>query len=355
MKKTLLTIYNVLLTALLLAGYVFAFYFAWQIGTKEIISVLIGMVYGFVFAPIFHELGHLCFAQINGMEYVYFKAFCFRFIRKDGRVKFSLASPFAADQTQVIPKRGGNMKKRVASYAIGGLIFEGVMLAFLLAGAIVCAVLGAVTFVLWAMIPYFAYLFLLNVIPAYLAGGKTDAAVYRGIKKGEDVEQNMLAAMEIHGQLYEGKSFAEIDKSWFFDQPQLCEDEPLFAVMLDLRYRYCLEKGDFDEAADQLNRLAQTQAYLSDEEVGKIAAELAYMHAVNQDIERAEECEKLCFSYLSKDITTAHRIQAALAYMRKDFEEVEIRKELAEKALNKERIQGNAKFEKVLLSRIQTE
>ena len=352
MKKALLTIYNVMLTVLLLTGYAIIFYFAWENGTREMISTLIGMVYGFVFAPIFHELGHLWFAQINGMEYVYFKAFCLRFVRKDGKVKFSLVSPFAADQTQVIPKHGGNMKKRAARYAAGGLVFEGVMLAILLAGALVCAYFGAITFVLWAMIPYFAYLFFLNGMPAYLSGGKTDSAVWRGIKKGENVEQNMLAAMEIHGQLYEGKSFAEIDEKWYLNQPQLCEDEPLFAVMLDLKYRYYLEKGDFDKAAGQLNRLAQTQAYLPDEEVEKIAAELAYMHAINQDIERAEECEKLCFSYLSKDVTSAHRIQAALACMRKDFDEVEVRKELAEKALKKERIKGNARFEKVLLSRI---
>ena len=355
MRKVLLTIYNVFVTALLLAGYTLAFYFAWQSGTRDIISVLIGMAYGFIFAPIFHELGHLWFAQINGMEYVYFKAFCFRFIRKNGKIKFSLASPFAADQTQVVPKRGGNMKKRAARYAVGGLVFEGTVLLILLAGAIVCAHLGAITYVLWAMIPYFAYLFLLNVIPAYLSGGKTDMAVYFGIKKSEDAEQNMLAAMEIHGQLYAGKSFAEIDEKWYFSQPQLCEDEPLFAVMLDLRYRYYLEKGDFDNAADQLNRLAQTQAYLPDEEVEKIAAELAYMHAINKDRERAEECEKLCFSYLSQDVVSAHRIQAALAYMRKDFEEAGLRKDLAEKALKKERIKGIASFERILLSRIQAE
>ena len=355
MKRALLTIYSVFLTVLLLAGYVAVFYLAWERGTHEMISVLLGMVYGFIFAPIFHELGHLWFAHVNGMEYVCFKAFCFRFVRKDGKVKFSLASPFAADQTQVIPKCGGNMKKRVVRYVLGGLIFEGGMLVILLAGAIVCAYFGVITFVLWAMIPYFAYLFLLNVIPACLPGGKTDAAVYRGIKKGEDVERNMLAAMEIHGQLYAGKSFSEIDKAWYFHQPQLCEDEPLFAVMLDLRYRYCLDNGDFDGAADQLNRLAQTQAYLPDEEVEKIAAELAYMHAMNQDTERMEECEKLCFSYLSKDVASVHRIQAALACARKNAEEAELRKELAEKALCKERIKGNVKFERALLSRIDAE
>lgn len=352
MKRILLTIYNIFVTLLLLTGYALAFFFAWKKGTGEMISVLIGMVYGFVFAPIFHEMGHLWFAQIGGMEYVYFKAFCLRFVRKDGKIKFSFASPFAADQTQVVPKRGGNMKKRAARYAVGGLLVEGIVFLVLLTAAILCTVVGGSPFVLWAMTPYFAYLFLLNAIPATLASGKTDAAVYLGIKKGYDAEQNMLAAMEIQGQLYEGKSFSEIDEKWYFNVPQLCEDEPLFAVMLDLRYRYYLEKGDFDNAADQLNRLAQTQAYLPDCEVEKIAAELAYMHAINDDIERANECEILCENYLSQDIASAHRIKAALARLKGDLDEVTARKARAEKALEKERIKGNAVFERILLSRL---
>ena len=352
MKRILLTIYNVFVTALLLTGYALAFYFAWKSGTREIISVLIGMVYGFVFAPIFHELGHLWFAQVNGMEYVYFKAFCLRFVRKNGKVKFSLASPFAADQTQVIPKRGGNMKKRAARYAVGGLVFEGAMLVILLAGAIVCAYLGAITFVLWAMIPYFAYLFLLNVIPARLSGGKTDVAVYRGIKKGEDAEQNMLAAMEIHGQLCEGKSFAEIDEKWYFNQPQLCEDEPLYAVMLDLQYRYYLEKNQLEKAADRLNRLAGAQAYLGDKEVEKIAAELTFLHALNGDYERANDCSKLCENYLRSEEAAAKRVLAAYCKAFGKEEAVEALIGQAEEILENERIKGQAKAERILLARL---
>ena len=79
--------------------------------------------------------------------------------------------------------------------------------------------------------------------------------------------------MEIQGQLYEGKSFAEIDEGLYFNQPQLCEDEPLFAVMLDLRYRYYLEKGDMDNAAACLNRLVGLLDYMPYAEAEKIAAE----------------------------------------------------------------------------------
>ena len=355
MKKGLSTAYAVMNTLLLIAGYVLVFYFAWGKGTDAMISLLVGIAEGFIAAPIFHELGHLFFAQIGKMEYVYLKAFCFRFVRKNGKVKFSFASPFAADETQVVPKCGGNMKKRTKRYVLGGLLSEGFVLFILLGVAILVTVLGGFPFVLWGMIPYFAYLFLLNVIPANYASGKTDVAVYFGIKKDEAAEKNMLAAMEIQGQLYEGKSFSEIDKSLYFNQPQLCEDEPLFAIMLDLRYRYYLETHDFEQAADQLNRLAQSQAYLFDEEVEKIVAELAYMHAINNDEEMARECEKLCASFLEQNTLSAYRIKAALAYLYGDINEAKAQKECAKQTLEQERIKGNTKFEGILLSRINLE
>ncbi|MBQ8429795.1 MAG: hypothetical protein IJX30_06860 [Clostridia bacterium] len=355
MKRRFATIYAIFNTVCLLGGCILVFWLAWKAGTEQTIKALCGLAIGFVFAPVFHELGHVAFASATGMEYVYFKAFCFRFVRKDGKIKFSFASPFAADETQVIPKRGGNMQKRAAKYALGGLIVEGMALLVLLTTAILTTVLVKTSFELWGMVPYFAYLFLLNVLPLEYASGKTDMLVYRGVKKGADAEKNMLAAMEIQGQLYEGKSFAEIPETYYFDAPQLCEDEPLFAVMLDLKYRYYLEKEDFDHAADCLNRLAMAQVYLPDSEVVKIGAELTYMHSLNKDLERAEETSKVCREFLAEDNGTAKRVLAAYSYAVGKKDAVSTLKAQAEVYLAKERVKGVAKFESILLSRIEEE
>ena len=355
MRKTLTTIYAMLMTVCLLLGCILVFWLAWKEGTAETIKVLCGLVLSFVFAPIFHELGHLVFAAATGMEWVYFKAFCLRWVRTDGKTRFSFTSPFSADETQVMPKRGGNMQKRAAKYALGGLIVEGAACVILLVTAVLLTILVTPTFILWGAIPYFTYLFLLNVLPVEYASGKTDTLVYRGIKKGGDAEQNMLAAMEIQGQLYEGKSFSEMDESLYLEVPQLCEDEPLFAVMLDLRYRYYLEKAGFDKAADCLNRLAQAQAYLPDDAVVKIAAELTYMHALNKDLERAEETSKVCKTYLTGETATAKRVLAAYSCAIAKMDAVSALKAQAEECLTKERVQGLAKFERILLSRIAEE
>ncbi|MBQ8406146.1 MAG: hypothetical protein IJX09_05790 [Clostridia bacterium] len=353
MKRWMATVYAVFCTLLMVAGFAVAFIFAWKLGTKQSLSFLAGMLASFIVAPIIHELGHLAFLTANKMECVYIKCFCFKQYIKNGKRRFGFASPFKADETQAIPKTGGNMKKRASAFTIGGLIFSGILLILLVGAALTCTLLNVTIFALWGTVPYAAYIFLLNVAPFEYASGKTDALVYRGIQKGELAETVMLSAMEIQGRLYEGKSFAEIDESLYFDLPQLCEDEPLYAVILDLRYRYYLEKNELDKAADCLNRLVQAQAYLTEIEIEKIAAELTYMHALNDDLERAEESGKLCRNFLKEDTATAKRILAAYSAAFGKAEAVAPLLAQANECLKQERILGVKRFEEVLISRIQ--
>lgn len=335
-------------TLALACAFLLAFGYAWNCGTDAVIELLVGFVVGFAVAPTLHELGHVVMAKSANMQISYAKFFCV----KIGANGVGLASPFAPDETQVVPKTGGNMQARATRYTLGGLLFGGVWLVVLIAVNVVCALLGKTSFACLGLLPYSAYLFLLNFPPLSYPSGKTDTLVYRGILRGEDAEKNMLAAMEIQGGLYEGKSFTEMDEALYFSQPQLCEDEPLFAITLDLRYRYCLEKGELDRAADCLNRLANAQAYLPQEEVEKVAAELAYMHAVRGDLESTEACVKLCENYLRSETATARRILAACAYVGGKTEEARLLKESAENYLENELLKGVGKAERILLSRI---
>ncbi|MBR2441511.1 MAG: hypothetical protein IKB20_00350 [Clostridia bacterium] len=352
MRRRLTTVYAVLCTLLFAAGFVAVFYFAWQKGVDEGISALAYFAVSLFLAPFIHELGHACFASAANMQILYCKFFCFKIYRKKGKLKVGFASPFAPEQTQVIPKSGGHMKKRASAYTLGGLIFSGVFLALILTPAIWLACIGHFKGSLFGLVPYTGYLFLLNILPVEYAGGKTDTLVFRGIKKGYDTEKVMLSAMEIQGELYAGKSFAEIDEGLYFDLPQLCEDEPLFAVILDLRYRYFLEKEEYEKAADCLNRLAQAQAYLTDSEVEKIAAELTYMHALRGDLESAEESGKLCRGFLTEDTATAKRVLLAYSKLVGKTEAIEPLLQQAKDCLQWE-IAGVAKAEGILLSRIE--
>lgn len=353
MKKRLATIYATTCTLLLVASFLLVFYFAWESGTEQTIECIAGLIASLVFAPIIHELGHVSLGLLMKMDYVYVKCFCFKFYLKDGKKRFAFASPFAADQTQMLPKRGGNMQKRASLYTLGGLIYSGTFLSIILAAAILTVCLGAPAYTLFGILPYTAYLFFLNVAPFEYASGKTDVSVYRGIRRNDDVEKCMLSAMEIQGQLFEGKSFSEIDESYYFDLPQLCEDEPLYAVLLDLRYRYYLEKEEMEKAADCLNRLALNEAYLPFDELEKVAAELVYMHALTGNLEDAEKNYVTCKSFLLGEGVTKKRVLFAYALACGNTEAVEILSRQASAALEGEKIAGVKRFEEILLSRLE--
>lgn len=350
MKRNASTIYATFVTLLLAAGFLLAFYFAQKAGVGAMIACLVGLFAGFVLAPIVHETGHILFACAQNMRVVYAKFFCFKIYERAGKRRFALASPFAPDQTQAIPKNGGNMQKRATAYTLGGLILGGLFFALALILALIFN-----KFFLWGILPYAGYLVLLNIAPCYYGGGKTDMLVYIGLKKGYDAEKTMLSAMEIQGRLYAGERFSDIEKKWYFDLPQLAEDEPLYAVILDLRYRYYLDKGDITNATDCLNRLVCAQSYLLGDEREKLAAELTYIYTLQNDRENAEESGKCARNFLQGDSATAKRVLLAYTFVfggEERKETVEALKEQAENAIAGERIKGVALLEKELVSRL---
>lgn len=351
-KRTLSTVCAVATTILFVAGLVLAFVFAWKTDLTAIIQCLVGFVLAFLLAPVLHELGHIAIANAMQMRLVYAKFFCVKIIRENGKTKLRFASPFAADETQVVPKKGGNMQKRARRYTLGGLIVEGAFTLALLVGAVTLTATGKPSFLCWGMLPYAAYLFLLNALPLEYANGKTDMLVYIGLKKGTPVEKTMVSAMEIQGELFEGKSFAEIDEALYFDVPQLAEDEPLFAVTLDLRYRYYLDKGDINKAGDCLNRLVAAQEYLPDAELQKLAAECVYTYSILGDYENAEESGKIAKPYLEGETATAKRVLLAFTAAFGDKDKAKVLWSQAQDALKREEIKGVEKFERTLLSRI---
>ena len=352
MRRKLTAAFAVLSMLLLLAGVALVGYFAWKTGANECIFTAVGLVVSLVLAPILHELGHVWAAKANQMETVRLKCFCLLYQKEQGKGRVALVSPFAPDETQVMPKTRGNMQKRAMRYTLGGLWLEGGFCLLFLAAALLLTAFQVQAFAFWGALPYCAYLFILNALPLEYPSGKTDALVYIGLKRGAPAEQNMLSAMEIHGGLYEGNTFAQMDGDLYFSAPQLCEDEPLFAVMLDLRYRYFLDKDELERAADCLNRLAQAQAYLADEEVEKLAAELVYMHSLNGDKVRADECGKLCEEYLRSECVSTKRALAAYCKAFGGEDRVLPLKEQAYGLLEKENCKGLAAWEKKLLEKI---
>ncbi len=352
-KRTLATAYAVLCTLLLVGGAVTCFVTAFLVGIDAMAKCVVGMAIGIFLAPVLHETGHIAFAKGAGMEIVYVKALCFALEKRSGKWKFRFASPFAPDETQVVPKSGENMQNRALRYTAGGLVFSGVLFILLLIFAVLLSVLVKTPFKLWGMCIYTGYLFLLNVAPFEYASGKTDSLVYRGIKKGYDSERVMLSAMTVHGEAYAGKRYGEIEEKYYFDLPVLAEDERLFTLITELRYRYFVDREDFKNGAKQLNRLASLQAYMTDVERERVCAELVFLHALNGDMESAEACGKLCRAFLQGETATAKRVMATFINAFGDKAQALALREDGERLLPKEWLTGERLWEEKLLARIQ--
>lgn len=353
MKRGFEKIYAVTLLIAFLVGQIVVLCCAWS-NLNGLIESVIGFAVGCFLAPTLHELGHLSFGVVNGMALKYTKFFCFRFFEKNGKIKFSFASPFESEQTQMVAKFGGNMKKRAVNYTLGGVIFGGVYTVIILCCALLFSLFGKGdgAFAFWGALPYAAYLFLLNVAPFEYASGKTDILVLNGILKDADAEKTMVSAMEIQGRVYQGKTFSEIDEAWYFDLPQLCEDEPLYAIMLDLRYRYYLDKGDMDGASNMLNRLATSAEYLTDKQAQQVAAQFVYMNSLLKHQEDADKSGKLCQEFLASESAEAKRILAAYAAAFGAREKAELLIEQSQALLRKEKSKGEMLFEEKLLKKI---
>lgn len=350
-KNIFAKIYGVVLTLAFLAGEIVLMVSPALKGIETSIGLLIGLVFALVFAPTAHELGHILFALFSKMQLRYTKFFCLKIQKQGGRYAVSLANPFLADETQVVPKTGGNMKKRVGLYAVGGLVFSLIFACLFLLFAVFSTNGGFFSGFFFGGIPYAFYLLLLNLAPFEYASGKTDLLVFYGICKGAPTEKATLMAMDAQGRLFAGARYAELEKE-AVDFPVFAEDEPLFAVCQDLKYRRALDLGDLELASNALKRLAECEEYLSANARERLLAELTYLHAIGGNFECANECAKLCSEFLTGETATAKRILATVAWRSGKIEEGKELIEQAKLALEKEEILGEKYLEEELLSRL---
>ncbi len=351
MKRIFTKIYAWALLFLLVAGLSVVVAFAW-LRLDDLINAVVGVAAAFILAPTFHELGHYIFATANSLKVVYCKFFCFRYYEQAGKKRFGFANPFAADETQVLPIGSEDMFSRAYGYTIGGLVVGGALLAVVLVANVVCWCLGATAFSALGMLPYVAYHFFLNLLPAEYPSGKTDALVAKGLKEGEPTEATMLNVMRIHGGLQEGKRFAELEEAWYFSAPQLAEDEPLYAAILEARYAYFLEKEEYEKAFDCLKRIRSAGEYLSEREVLALERNLAYLCLLGGNDEVLKTAVKNAEEYWQSEDVAIKRTLAL--YMQKcgEAERAALLIEQAEALLQEEPILGIKKHEMLLLSRI---
>ena len=258
---------NYLLTFLITGSLMFfTVYYSGKIHEVTIKDVIIPYIIGLVVAGLVcalaHEIGHVIFGKLNGFVLISFAIWCFRWEKRGKRFKFNFCFNFEeAGSTEMVKKENVDMKKGLVSMTIGGLLFSFLIIVF--SCIIFIVPTHYVVYNLLApILPVGAYFFFGNAIPSAENNVRNDGGVLYGLRIGDDESKVTLSILSIQTELYNGKTFSQIDEKYYFDLPQLPEDSLNFMMLLYYRYHYYLDKGDFESAIKTTSRLISLEEYM---------------------------------------------------------------------------------------------
>lgn len=162
-------------------------------------------------------------------------------------------------------------------YPFGARAMRGRMIATSVAGIVInfaCFALGLMAVCIPQMpalfgvlLPYSAYLLILNAIPDYRNGAENDGMMVWELIKKSDSALVMLQILRIQGLVRAGTPMKEVPEEMFFSVPQLPEDDINFIILTQLRYEYYLECGNDSEAYKFFLRYKDLIQYLPSEYV----------------------------------------------------------------------------------------
>lgn len=242
MKRTAFFVFNCIISLALAA--VCAYVCAVDGATKNLpdaFAVLFSVIFLSVPLSCFlHELGHII---------------CGAAVKIIAIPKFRL---FSSSSVKLKPRTDKNLKPKIIFTALGGLAVN-----------LICIILGIVALCVHSVpaeisgiLPFSFYLFMLNALPFRYPGGKSDGLIVCDLIKNTDESKVMLAVLCVQAQINKGKPVSEADGELLFGVPQIREDDESFIALTELRYEYCLAKGQTEEAQKYKARFEDLQKYL---------------------------------------------------------------------------------------------
>ncbi|MBO5714425.1 MAG: hypothetical protein J6R83_03260 [Clostridia bacterium] len=237
-----LNLINNVLSLLITVGLIFLVVFdaneRFTDGAFFVVLALIGsaIVCGFI-VTFFHELGHLIFGKANGFKMISFTVWFLKWSKKKGKTVFDFTwFNEEAGYTEMVATSVDKVDQGFRKMTFGGLLFTAILM---LVGVVPFFLkeLPIYLFVFWAMfLPIGAYVLFGNGLPMENYGVPNDGEVLRSLRKNTDTSKVTLALLKIQSELYNGKTPCEIDKKYYFDLPQLREDDLNFMLLLNARY-----------------------------------------------------------------------------------------------------------------------
>lgn len=317
--------------------------------------VLSAIISGFIITFL-HELGHLVFGKANGFKLISFTVWFLRWSRKKGKTVFDFTwFGEEAGYTEMVASSPSFVDKGFKRMTFGGLLFT---LIPMLLGIVPFFLpnLPIYLFVFWSMfLPIGAYVFFGNALPMEDYGVANDGEVLRSLRKNTDTSKVTLSLLKIQSELYNGKTPSEISDSYYFDVPQLREDDLNFVLLLNARYYYYLDCGDYEDAKKVSDRAITLLEYLPKSIIYAVKAD-ALFNACTFDFNEtvADDLTYELEKYLNS-VNSATNLRIKLAYLKnvkKEQEIVEIFYKKAIKEAKKIPVEGLKKLEIKLIENL---
>ena len=247
-------------------------------GMAAAIVLIVSYAVSLFLMPALHEAGHLLFGALAGFRFLEVR-FSFLQISRDGeKISVRFVNPLqteTAGHCRMYPAKIEGMGARFTLFVAGGVLAQA---AYLIVCLPVCFTLGNAF--LWATLGgscvYCAYLFCFNLLPLAGEEGEFDGALLWGLLRRDPSARTAVALLTLQGQLFEGRTPGEAGQELLFDLPQLPEDDPNFSRLQYYRYLYFLDRGEKEQAAKSVLRLADCLEYILPDDLLSILAELTY-------------------------------------------------------------------------------
>lgn len=325
------------------------------------INSLIRFVVGAIFAGLVnafaHELAHLISGKKNKFAFSSMVVWFFKWTKVKKKIRFDLVMVGdEAGYTEMIPTTEENIEAKFKKMTRAGAIVSIIITILGVPPLFMTAILPDWIFTLWAMLfSIGVYYFFGTILPSSSYGVLNDGAVLYHLNKNTDTAKVMVNLLKIQANLYNGKTPAQIDEKLYFDLPQLPEDDLNFALLLNARYNYYLDKEDYENAKKTTQRLLTLEDYLPKQFMDVIKVDALY-NACTFDFneETADDLMYELEKYIN-NVNNSANVRTKLAYLiaidgEKQGLDIFIKK--GYKEADRCQIKGLGQYERALLDKL---
>ncbi len=290
-----------------------------------VLKFAIGAIIAGIVCTFAHEFGHFLVGKMNGFAFSCMQVLFFKWEKVGKSVQFNFAMiGEQAGFTEMIPTKAEGVEKAFKRMTIGGIIASFIVMIIGIPSLFLTAHLSIWLFSIWSMfLTIGAYFFFGTVLPVSEARTLNDGAVVYHLNKKTDSSKVMVNLLKIQAELYNGKTPSQVDESLYFDLPQLPEDDLNFALLLNARYSFYLDKNDYENAIKTTDRLISLEEYLPKSFYTVFMVDALYNACTfNFDEERADDIMYEIDKYINT-VNNATNVRVKLAYLLNVIQETE--------------------------------